>query len=91
MTKRGQNKKVNKKKASTVSSQNNLHGTQRQSLLFEGSPSGCSSVSATTSHRVTAVPSPNMTVAFYLDVFYVGPALADAFLCFTAEQQLHYV
>ena len=74
-----------------LSGQNNLPGTQSQSLFLEGSPAGCSGVSAATSYSVTASPSPNMTIAFYVDVFYVGTAPVLAFLCLAAEQRLHNV
>ena len=51
--------------------QNNLPGTPSQGLCLEGSPSGCSSVSAATSHCVATIPSPNMTLGFYVDLSYV--------------------
>ena len=80
---------ANKKKAVGWSKQP-ARNSEPGSFL-EGSPSGCSSVSVATSHRVTTSPSPNMTLAFYVDLSYVGTALVVAILCLAAEQHLHYV
>ena len=64
LTTRGQSKKTNKKKAAVWS---NCQELRARVFFPEGSPSGRSSLSAATAHRVTTSPSPNMTVAFYVD------------------------
>ena len=89
VTTRDKSKKANKKKAAVWSKQS-AKNSEPESFSRRLSIS-CSSVSAATSHRVTASPLPNMTVAFYVDVFYVGPALVVAFLCLAAEQLFFWI
>ena len=86
---RGQSKKADKKKAAVWSKQPAKNSEPES--FSRGLSISCSSMSAATSHRVTASPSPNMTAAFYVDVFYVGPELVVAFLCLAAEQLFFWI